>query len=438
LHRILLIAKRDYLATVRTKAFVISLVVAPVLFGGGSLFVGVFLSKPETGNRRIAVIDHTGVAAQAVVRVARERNERELFDKKTGTQVTSRYDFELVEPDDANPGAQRLALSDRVRRRDLFAFIEIRRDTVHPGKDAAAGRVAYYTNSPGLDEVRRWLADSINEGIRRVRLAELGVDASHFDEISAYVPMVRMDLISRDQKTGRIQPARRNSELSSVAAPLTLVLLLGMIVMLGAAPMLSSVTEDKTQRVVEMLLGMATPMDLMSGKVLAAIGVSLTSSAFYVVGGTVTLQGMGMAGLVPFGLLPWFYVYLVAEVTMLCALAAGLGAACSTPQEAGNLTTLLISPVIVSYFFMMPVLRQPNSGVATAMSLLPPCTPVLMLLRQAMPGGVPPWQPWVGLVGVLSFTAAAAWLAGRIFRVAILLQGKPPKLTDLVRWAVRG
>ena len=72
------------------------------------------------------------------------------------------------------------------------------------------------------------------------------------------------------------------------------------------------------------------------------------------------------------------------------------------------------------------------------MSLIPPFTPMLMLLRQAMPGGVPAWQPWVGLAGVLVFALATVWAASRIFRVGILMQGKPPKLAELARWAIRG
>jgi ABC-2 type transport system permease protein len=176
----------------------------------------------------------------------------------------------------------------------------------------------------------------------------------------------------------------------------------------------------------------------MTGKVLAAVGVSLTSSAFYVIGGTLTLQGLGMAGLVPFGLIPWFYVYLVADVTMLCALAAALGAACSTAQEAQSLAIVLLSPVVIPLCIMMPIMKQPNGMLATGLSLFPPFTPLLMLMRQAMPGGVPAWQPWVGVSGVLACTLASAWAAGRVFRIGILLQGKPPKAAELLRWALRG
>ena len=187
-----------------------------------------------------------------------------------------------------------------------------------------------------------------------------------------------------------------------------------------------------------MLLGLTTPFELMAGKVLAAVGVSLTSSAFYVISGTLALTGMGMADMVPLSLLPWFYIYLVADVVMLCALAAALGAACNTPQEAQQLAVVLVAPVVVPFMLMMNVIAQPAGILATVVSLFPPFAPMLMLLRQALPGGVPAWQPWVALAGVLVFTPMVVWAAARIYRVGILMQGKPPRIAELVRWAVRG
>jgi ABC-2 type transport system permease protein len=83
-------------------------------------------------------------------------------------------------------------------------------------------------------------------------------------------------------------------------------------------------------------------------------------------------------------------------------------------------------------------MTQPNGALVTAASLFPPFAPMMMLVRQAMPGGVPAWQPWVALAGILAWTMLAVWAAARIFRVGILMQGKPPKIADMVRWAIRG
>ncbi len=449
MRRTLLIARRDYLATIRTKAFIIGLVVAPILFGGGFLGLALMQSKPDLKERRIAVIDRTGVMAAAVIQAAQERNIKEMKDRKTGRQTQPRYVFETLPPA-SDIKAQRLALSDRVRREQLFAFIEINPSALDPakddagdtdttaGKDPAGSQVATFTNAGSLDEVSRWMSNSIGDGIRRVRLARLGVDRAHFPEILDSVGVGRFGLVSRDPKTGEIREAAKKNEAAEFGIPFGLMLLLGMIVMVGSSPLLSAVTEDKAQRLVEMLLGLATPFELMMGKVLGALGVSLTSSAFYIIGGTLALEGMGMAGLVPFALFPWFYVYLVADVVFLCSLAAALGAGCSTPQDAQQLAVLLLAPVLIPYFMITFVMQQPNGPISTAASLFPPFTPMLMLLRQAMPGGVPAWQPWVGLAGVLVFTLAMVWVAARVFRIAILVQGRTPKVAELVRWAVKG
>jgi ABC-2 type transport system permease protein len=435
LRRSLLIARRDYLATVRTKAFLIGLVVAPILFGGGFLGIALLRSQQDLKDRHIAIVDRTGMAANSLIDAAREKNTRDEFDNATHKQVAPGYVFEVVPPQ-TDADAQHLALSERVRSGALFAFVEIPADALHPANGKT--QVACYTNAGTFDDAHRWLNQSINEGLLRARLAQLGVDNSRFNGLLANVSVEKFRLVSLDPKTGKIQKSQKRDEMNDFAVAFGLMLLLGMIVMASASPMLSSVTEDKNQRIVEMLLGLATPFEMMMGKVMAAVCISLTSSAFYVIGGTLALQGLGLAGMVPFSLLPWFYIYLLCDVVMLSALAAALGAGCGSPQEAQQLAILLLSPVLVPYFTAMVVIQAPHGPLATALSWFPPFTPMLMLVRQAVPGGVDAWQPWGSLALVLAFTLLMVWAASRIFRVAILMQGKTPKLAEMLRWAVRG
>ena len=445
MHKILTIARRDYIATVRTKAFVFGLVIAPMLFGGGSIAMSLFRGKPDLADRRVAIIDHTGVVAGPLVSSAREKNDRELFGKITHQQIAPRYFFEAIAPA-VNSKEQLLGLSDRVRRKQLVAFLEIGKDALRPPKPAddsdektsPDARVSYFTNAGGIDEMRNWLNGPINDGVRLARLAQLGIDIARNKGLTASVPIEGMSLVERDEKPGEVHPARKRSELEGFFVPFAVAMILAMIVMVGTAPMLQNVTQDKSQRIVETLLGAATPFELMTGKVVGSVGVSVTSSVLYVLAGTVAVNALGVAGLLPLSIIPWFYVYLLADVVMLCAFAAALGACCSTPQDAQNLAIVLLMPCLIPMFMLVTVLRQPNGAMATAMSLVPPFTPILMLLRQAMPAGVPAWQPWVGLAGVLVFAAATVWAASRVFRVAILMQGKPPRLAEMVRWAMKG
>jgi ABC-2 type transport system permease protein len=335
--------------------------------------------------------------------------------------------------------AGRLALSDRLRSRELFAFIEIDPETLHPSVNQHRSIIRYYSNENGADNtVERWMADAVNEGLRRARLAQLGVDKAYFGDMLSDVPLVNMTPVTRDSATGAIASPRPKDPATTFIVPYLLVMLLFFVTLMGSVTMLPAVAEDKLQRVFEMLLVSATPLELMAGKALAAVGRALTGSAVFVIGGLLALQGAAMVGLVPFPLLPWFFTYVIAEAVILSALAIALGAACGSPQDAQSLNQILILPVVIPLVLMVPILQQPNRAMATILSLFPPFTPTLMLVRQATPGGVPVWQPWVGLLGVLVYGVVVTWAASRIFRVAILFQGTAPKLPELFRWAVRG
>jgi ABC-2 type transport system permease protein len=152
----------------------------------------------------------------------------------------------------------------------------------------------------------------------------------------------------------------------------------------------------------------------------------------------VTLHYMELEGHIPYHLLPWFAAYTIMAIFMFGAMYAALGSACNDAAEAQSLSLLGMLPMIFPYIVQMPVVMQPQSAFATGLSLFPLFTPMLMLMRQGTPGGIPMWQPWLGLIGVALTTLLFVWIASRIFRVGILMQGTPPKLSNLVRWALRG
>jgi ABC-2 type transport system permease protein len=435
MRKVLLIAKRDYLQTVSSKAFLFGLILLPLILGIG--FLAISLSnKGNVKEQRIAVIDRTGVSSAGVIQACEESNRRANAGSTGGLRVKPHYAYEEIGPE-PDAAAQLLSLADRVRRGEIYLVLDIPADALNP-PPGATQLVRYYSNATGVSQLSLWLPAAVNDGLRRVRLVQAGVAPAALNGLLQEVSVVAMNLPSKDSLAATTGLGEKRSAVQSELMPLILVVLLVMVVMIGSAPNLGAVAEDKVQRVFEMLLVSASPFELIAGKVLAALGASLTSTVFYFIGGLFVLLGLSMFGLAPLDLLPWFFLYLIVDVLMMAALGVALGSACGSAQDAQQLASLLFMPIFVPMLMLTPIMQQPNGAFATAMSLIPPFTPVLMLLRQSLPGGVPAWQPWLGLSGMIVYAFCVIWAAARIFRIGILSQGKTPGVAELVQWVIHG
>jgi ABC-2 type transport system permease protein len=432
------LVRREYKAAVHTKGFVIGLLVAP-LFMGGSLFAMLlFKGQVDTTDKLIAVIDRSGIVAQAIVGAAEERNAAAVHDEETGKKVKPAFLIEMIEPNDEDPVAQRLELSDRVRRGSLHAFMEIDAHALHPRSRSGSSPIRYYAKNAAMDEVRGWIEWPINGHLRWARAEEAGMEQEAVGDLFDWVGAEGLGLVSMDSETGRVKEAKRSTRAEAFAVPFAMVMLMFMMIMMGAVPQLQTVMEEKSQRIAEVLLGSVKPSELMAGKVLGGLAVSLTASVVYVAIGFVAVRRMDIIDSVPLHILPWFFGYMVLAIVMMGAMMAALGSTCNEAKEAQSMTPLAMFPVLIPMFLMVPVITQPNSTFATYLSLFPPFTPMLMMIRLATPTGVALWQPVAGMIGMVIFTIASVWAAGRIFHVGILMQGQPPKLGNIVRWALRG
>jgi ABC-2 type transport system permease protein len=414
------------------------LLLMPVLMGGSGIAMYLLRGQVDTSDKHVAMIDRSELVKDMVLKAAEERNAAVVIDKETGKKVQPAYVFEVIEPNDTDPRAQRLELSDRIREGNLHAFFEIGPNVLHPTGEQSTFQIKYHGKNAAVDNIRNWLNNTINPYLRKIRLSEAGVDESKADEILAWLQVEAMGLVSLDEETGEIKEARKTGEAEAILIPAVLFFLMFMLVMMGAMPLLQSTMEEKTQRIAEVLLGSLQPHQFMAGKVFGGLLVSLTGASVYVAGGVFFMRRLGLTDFIPFHVIPWFFTFLIFEIVMVGSILAALGSACNDPKDAQNLTFPAMFPVFFPMFIFMPVLQEPTSAFATWLSMFPLFTPMLMLIRKAAPVGIPAWQPWVGLVGVVLFTVFIVWIGGRIFRVGILMQGGAPKLSNLLRWVFRG
>jgi ABC-2 type transport system permease protein len=438
MRKIFILAKREYNTAVRTKGFIIGLLLAPVLMGGSGIVFALMKDKVDLSDKHIVIMDHSGLMAEYLTQAVEERNKSEIYNQETGAQIKPAYYIEIINPDTADIFKQKLELSDKVRSKQLHAFIEIGPDILHPTEDADKSGIKYYSENSALDIVRDWFSGSINNRIRQLRIKELNIDDESVNDLFNWINLEGLGLISIDKKTGNMQDARQIGIAETIVIPYIMVFLMFMMLMMSAIPLLTAVMEEKMNRIAEVLLGSVTPFQFMMGKILGSIAVSLTASAVYVIAGIITARQLDIGDMIPYHILPWFFIFLILDIIMVGSGMAALGSACNDNKDAQSLQFPAMLPVILPLFIMMPVIQEPLSSFSTSLSLFPPFTPLIMLLRMATPVSIPVWQPVVGLIGVILFTILTVWAGGRIFRTCILMQGQKPKLVNLIKYVVRG
>jgi ABC-2 type transport system permease protein len=430
MHRIWVITRREYRANVRSKAFVISLLLMPLLMGGGVLAQRAMRGRVDVEEKRLQVWDRTGVVLPALIRAAEERNAKEIFDSTTGRQVEPRYRVEAAPPLDDQV---RMQLSEQIRKRHLHAFAEIDPQVLAPGKTP---EVRFHSESTMSGDLVRWFSRTLNQAVQQYRLRSAGLDPAAVARMTAPVRIEPLGLYARD-KSGQVTSGDSSSRLAASVLPVAVMMVMFLAIMMSQT-MLHSTLEEKQQRIAEVLLGSARPFELMTGKLLGGAATSLTMVGVYLVGGANLLDRFGYRELLRSDLIGWILIFLVLGVIIYGSVYAAVGAACSELKEAQNYLLPVVMVLVLPLMIWTKVMEEPTGNFATALSFVPMWTPLLMPLRLAATQAVPMWQPVVGMLGALLAALFAAWAGGRVLRVGLLLQGKPPRPAQLLQWILRG
>jgi ABC-type Na+ efflux pump permease subunit len=433
MRKILVIAVRDYNAAVRSKAFLVSLFLLPVLMGGSFAVQLLFKDIKDTKPKDYAVLDRTPdhEVFQALAAAADQRNQQ--------TQPAFRLD--RIKPA-GDPSRQRLELSELVRRREYHGFLEVGEDVCklpasdHPPAGAEdRWSVTFQSNNPLTRDFPAWAEREINKKVRDLRA---GKDLQRVVQAVPFQPRG----LSRLAADGTIVDGPPVNFIASFLVPVILVMMMFMMIFVGATPLMQGVVEEKMQRISEVLLGSVPPFQLMLGKLLGTVGVATTLAAVYLGSGFAALgsvpQSYGLGEFLTLPVLGWFLTFLTLGVLMYGSLFVAIGSACTSTQETQTLLMPVMLLAMIPLFVMTQVILEPDSALSVGMSLVPTATPMLMVVRVAVPPGVPWWQPVLGVVLVLLTTLLLVWAAGRIFRVGILMQGKGANLAEMMKWVFRG
>jgi ABC-2 type transport system permease protein len=410
MRNIFLIARREYLERVHTKAFLVSLILFPCILAL-ALAVPAYFATHDNGKKNLIVVTSDAALGQA------------LTQELAAAPGPDWQHLTLMQP----TPELRAQLNAQVESKQIEGYLWL----PSPDTPSANTKLSYIASSAGdLNRVHH-LQELLQHAQAREQLTQRGMTQQQIQSIFA---PVHISII-------QLSHGKSSSGFGTYAASIVLMFMLYASLMMQGVAVSQSVVEEKSSRIFEVMLSVLTPQEMLAGKLLGVGAVGLTQMGIWLLAG-LFLTGPGLAGLHASGgaflhLSPWnliaFIVCFLLGFLFYSALSAMLGSMVNSNQEAQQLSPFVTMPLILSVVLFQVVLSDPSGRVATVLSLLPPFAPVLMYLRIAVQ--TPPmWQIALSLVLMLCGVWMAVWMASRIYRVGILMYGKRPTLPELMRW----
>ena len=427
--KISIIIRREYMERVTKKSFIITTLLMPVIMLGLMMAPVLIAMFSESDNRNILVID----------------NSADTISSRLQNTPTLTFLPQNISVDSAR----------RVESVDAVLVIP---ESIYDN-DAT---LQIYTNGASSMEVESEITGQFNDIIESQRLKSYNID--DLDEIiSAVHSDVKLQSLRNDED------ATESSTMLSYMLGLILTLMLYMCLLLYGQMVMTSIIEEKNNRVLEIVVSSVRPTQLMLGKIcgigLVAItqiviwgvllsamsafvlpavlpaGVSADMAALSAEGASANistdlelLQALSMLGNVAyiiqlFGLL---LLFLIGGFMLYSAIYAAIGSAVDNIQDAGQLQSIVVFPIIIGIVVAMQAASDPGSSMAMWTSMIPFTSPMVMMAR--IPFGIPAWEIAVSLIILVISFFIVVWFAAKIYRVGIFMYGKKPSFKELIRW----
>ena len=438
-NKIVAVIKREYMTRVKSKGFVASLFLMPVLMCGMVLlssFLAIMEDKTEE-IRKLAVIDETGEIFDQM---------QEAIAKHRTFQHKGELVYQLRE-ETATTEEERTAFQERVRTKKLYAYLEIPKDVF------TNGDVRFYARTATNFNVQSALRRVISDIVRDKRFAESGYSRR---EVSQLMRSVGFNAYAVKSGKGKDGGAKVESALETGARlglGYILVFVLYLFVIIYANSIMRSVLEEKTTRIVEVIVSSIKPHQLLLGKLVGVCSVCLTMFTIWVIFGVLLVMNieplLGIFGIdslpIQFiqvigtvkassaGVLTYFFIYFIIGFFMYSTLYAVVGAICSSEEEAQQTGVPLAMLLVVPFILMFQLFRIPDSTLSILLSHVPFFSPILMFMRinVLMP---PLWEILLNILVVCATVLLVTLISGKIYRVGILMYGKRPTLRQLWQW----
>jgi ABC-2 type transport system permease protein len=422
----LVIIRREYLARVRTRSFLVLTLLLPALM---TVLMSLPAKLATMGEKQQHIVIVTSnaqfgesVRQQLLATPVVDEDDPSGPEEKTKQKLDDQY---AIDVDTNATDAERTVLRDKVSSHSLDGFLWLTDDAI------AAKKVTWNSGEMAGFRERSWLSEGVSHVVEQQQLAHNGISAAQADQL---LEPVKVDPIRIDR--GRETKSNGTGRLLEIVV---MVMLLYLAVLFYGISVMRSVLEEKTTRIMEVLLSSATSTELMVGKILGVGAVGLTQILVWVVmAGAVAFPSLAaQPSLSEFqlspGVLAAFAAFFFLGYLLYSTMYATIGAITTTEQEGQQLQFLVVIPLVLSVFMLTPVFRTPDSTVVTWLSLIPFFSPIVMYARIIIQ--TPPlWQITVSLILLAATVGGMMILCARIYRVGVLIYGKRPNLPEILRW----
>lgn len=433
--KITIIAAREFNERVRKKSFIITTILMPIAFLALMIIPVLMMSIQGNEQREIVVVDQSGTIAPR------------LSDSATIKFSPSESSIEEIQGEGG----------------DIFGILII-------GADVATNpsNVQLLTYESSTINIENEIAGQIRTIIESEKLK-----AYNIDDIDTILEAIKTPVSLKVKQLGESGETKESSSILNIALAYIFGFLIYMFVFLYGNMVMQGVIEEKSNKVMEVMVSSVKPFELMMGKILGIASVAVTQFVIWVVfilvvgGAAMSLFGVSdllaatsSAALDPSMLtgasLPsideellsvirtvtdpayllrifgGFIIYFIGGYLLYAAMFAAVGSAVDNEKDTANLQMPITIPLILGLFVMMSAMQEPNGSLAFWFSMIPFTSPIVMMSR--LPYGVPSWE--LGLsIGLLVMTfVAIVYLAGKIYRVGVFMYGKKPTLGEIIKW----
>jgi ABC-2 type transport system permease protein len=422
MRKIGLVFKREYLARVRTKGFIFTTFVVPVMMVGVITMTALIASHQTARTQQLGIIDGTGRLSAAV---------GQGFDQQIrGGQPAYRIARQAAAASAADESRWREEFRAQVLRGDLDGFLLI------PSQYFQGEKPVFYARNTGDVPLANAVRRALDDAAAAQRLKAIGVEYETIRPLLRGVPLTLIKVKADGEEVERGQ---------TLGLAIVLMTVLYMTIFVYGIATMQSVQEEKNTRVVELLVSSLRPTHLLWGKLMGVGAVGFTQlSVWLATAAAIGLYGRTAAELfwpgnrlpqiqLPITVIVFIIAFFVTGYFLYASLYAAVGAMVSSTEEsqqiAAPLNLLLgFSPVMMGF-----ILQNPNSPTAIAFSMFPFFSPIHMVLRMALQ--MPPlWQILLSLSIIMLTTAVLIAASARVYRVGILMYGKRPSLREVARW----